>query len=237
MQAAAEAVQALQTAAEQAASALEALQTAAEQAASELQTLQTAKEQAASELQALKTAAEQAASELEALQTAAKTAAVHSSQGSRGYVPGQPRSIADEGRNRGQAAKARTKATLRPMAAAASAASILDGIGVPSQAAATVSRTSGGGTWTRETAALTRTLLFSVPPQTTVPEDFLHNLSDEDMVQCAVELRRAAEERVVERLHRGHGLESIARMADLMIHRGHGLESIGVPVPDGRDEA
>ena len=157
----------------------------------------------------------------EALQTAAKqmgvhprTAAVHSSQGSRGYVPGQPRSIADEVRSRGQAAKAKAKATLRPTAAAASAASILDGIGVPSQAAVTVSRPSGGGTWIRETAALTRTLLFSVPPQTTVPEDFLHNLSDEDLVQCAVELRRAAEERVVERLHRGDGLKSIARMAD-----------------------
>ena len=53
---------------------------------------------------------------------------------------------------------------------------------------------------------MTRMLLFSVPPQTTVPEAFLHNLSDEDMAQCAVDLRLAAEERVEEMLRRDHGV-------------------------------
>ena len=94
--------------------------------------------------------------------------------------------------------------TLRPTAAAASAASILDGIGVSSDAEVTESRRSGG-TWVRETAVLTRTLLFSVPPQTTVPEAFLHNLSDDRLVQCAVDLRRAAELRVAKMLRQDHG--------------------------------
>jgi len=82
--------------------------------------------------------------------------------------------------------------------------------GVPSQAAVTISRTSGAGAWIRETVVLTRTLLFSAPSQATVPEAFLRNLSDEDMAQREVELRRAAELRPAEMLRRDHGVSMTA---------------------------